>query len=524
MSDWRWVSTLCKWLVICLCLALPHAAAEANDKTAAALDLYPTSVDGRTISSNAPAFFFVRVKAGSLPLTDIRLSVFSNDGVAAAVDGTPSSGSLTSLAADAEHAWKVKVTPVKGVVVAPGALSVHVTVAFQEGKDPVLQRYLFKELKITAPVAPTVPALAEIDFKGTLNALSHERPGQLFVTLTNKHSQTLEVASIEVSTPQFIKATPDKATVTLPYGETKVVRVDIKVEEQIVPGKYPIVVTAAVAAPDGLSSTVVKSQDVEINVLGESDILLKLGVPSLLFLPGVLFLLTWQLLWSFGKTAEQRQAYSMTATNTTFWVIAVALSIGAALAYPKIVFTILKDKRDFLVAYGLIDYMYVFGIAIGGATILFVVWLTAKAAVARWKAFMASQHLPTIDDRPEVIVTKLGRLKRSIVLPRARAAGGPAAELVFVLEPWRDSTSIWIAPPAEMADGPNATAGSRNLMQDIVDGRQSDARSLAPILKEGRNQGWWTIEWQPVGPTIGPRKVLQANWSQLAADRLIVGP
>ena len=154
--------------------------------------------------------------------------------------------------------------------------------------------------------------------------------------MTNKYSQGLEVTDIKISTPRFITAAVAPTRLQIPYGEAGVVAVDVIVAKQIVPGKYPIVVVASLKTANGLSGSVVKSQEIDIGVLGESDLLSKIGAPSMLFLPGVLFLLAWQLLWSIGKTAAERTAYSLPPTVGGFWVVAVAIAFIVARLYPSI--------------------------------------------------------------------------------------------------------------------------------------------------------------------------------------------
>lgn len=517
MSIWRRVASLA------IACALPLVAAQA-DETVAALDVNPAVVAGRTVSDGEPVFFQVRLKAGSQELKDITLSAFSNDGIEAQVV-PPDSATVAALPAKAEQLWKLKVTPAKPGVVAPGALSVNVSVAFKEGQGTPLQRHLFGTLSITAPGAVTMPTLAEIDFKGSLEALSHQRPGQLFVTVVNKYAQALDVTDIMIRTPKFIIATPATTRLQIPYGETGVVAVTVEIADQIVPGKYPVVVVAALKTANGLTGTVVKSQDADIGVLGESDLLSKLGAPSMLFLPGVLFLLAWQLLWSTGKkTAAERQDYPLTPTTGGFWVIAVAIAFVVARAYPWITYVGCKlmrghfgiahgatcPKRDYLVAYGFDDYAYLFALVIASAVVLYLAWL----GLDRLRTWL---NTPNARDQPINTVRKLGRLDLTVQLPRAHPTAGAAGDIVYILDAWREPTLIWIVPPALLTDGPQADDLSRNLMQDIVVGRIPEARRLAPLLQQGLDAQWWEFKWAPVAGIDAPRKVTATGWTELTA-------
>jgi hypothetical protein len=510
MSIWR----LLAGLTAALLLACTTVRA---DEKLASLDLAPSSIAGRTVSDDEPVFFLVRLKAGSQPLSDIALSTFSNDGIEARLE-PPSVAEVATLPANAEQTWKLKVTPVKGGVVAPGALSVQVTVAYKEASgDKLLQRFQFQTLAITAPAAVTVAALADIDFKGSLEALSHERPGQLFVTITNKHSQPLNVTDVKVSTPPFVTATFPTAPFQIPYGGAQVVPVTFQVPDQIVPGKYPIVVVAALKTPGGLPGSATKSQDVEIGVLGESDLLAKIGAPSLLFLPGVLFLLAWQLLWSIGKTAAQRGEYPLVPTSGGFWVVAVAIALIAVYAYPWIAQHTLHQSRDYRVAYGFDDYAYLFALAIGAATACFLAWLGLQWLYAQYKALLLRINTPAATDQPVDVLKKLGRLDLTVQLPRAHPAAGAAGDIVYILDAWREPSLIWIVPPAVLIDGAQADDLSRNLLQDIVAGRIPEARRLVPLLQQGLDARWWSFDWDPVAGIERPRKVTATGWTELPA-------
>jgi hypothetical protein len=511
MSIWRRIAVL----AVAFVLACSTALAEEKTEKPASLDLSPSSIAGRTVTGDEPVYFLVRLKAGSQELSDITLSTFSNDGLEAKPE-PDSSAKVASLPVGAEQTWKVKVTPVKPGVFTPGTLSVQVAVAYREG-DKKLQRNQFQALTITAPGAVTVANLADIDFKGTLTALSEQRPGQLFVTITNKSAQPLEVTNIQVNAPRFITAKPDFKPLQLPFGGVQVVPIAITVADQIVPGQYPLVVVASLKTPSGLSGSAVKAQDVDIAVLGESDILSKIGAPSLLFLPGVLFLLAWQLLWSLNKDKAQRQGYWLVPTAGGFWVVAVALALAAAYAYPWIMQHAFHRPRNYLVAYGFVDYALAFAMSIGAAAVLYPIWLLMKWLKAQYVAWRLRETTPAVTDRPIDIIGKLGRNGQAVTLPRAHPAGGANNEVVYILETWSKSPSIWVVPPARLEDGPQADANSRNVSQNIAAGGIIDAAELHRLLQDGIEAQWWTLTWQAVAGVTTPRSVAETAWTKLPA-------
>jgi len=515
---------------------------------AASLDVSPTSIDGRTVSTAEPLHVRVRLKAGSEELSDVVMSLFSNDGITTTIDGPPSIAGGGQLAANAEHTWMLELKPSKDKVLAPETLSANVTLSFKEGKEAQRQRYLFQTVKITPPSAATTPGLADIDIKGSLDALSHERPRQLFVVVTNKSSQVLNLTDARIHGPNSIdiegpgaKDFQNPADSELPYGGTKLLTYSVTPADQVVPGKYPLVVVVSVAAPDGTTSVIAKTQDIELAVLGESDFLGKIGVPSLLFLPGVLFLFTWQLLWSFGKPQPQRDAYPLAATTGNFWVVAVALSIIFAFAYPKMisylgmvsflekVFHFNTAHRDYLSGYGLRDYLYTFAITMLWACVFYLGWLVLKWLAHLGDAWWLWWITPNINDTPQSILRKLGRLRRTTLLKQAHLAGGNAAERVFILDAWPETDQLWIIPPAVLQPGNGAPEAALDIVQRIQEGRLTDASEILKQLKSGlrwwRPTKWWSIDWRPVANVTRPRKVPTAQWTQLQDEgRFVIVP
>jgi hypothetical protein len=486
------------------------------------LDVNPSTVEGRIVAAAEPIYVQVRLKAGHNDLADVMLSTFSNDHVSATIEGGgPSAATVGRLPAEAEHSWKLRVIPDSGATLAPASLNVHVAVTFKQGKEIARPRYLFQTVKIASPSAVSIAALADVEVKGSLESVSHERPGQMFVIVTNKHSRPVKVTDIQVNASNYL--TPDgpgakefqvPSVSTIGIGEVKVFPFKMTPTEQIVPGKYPVVVVVSLKSPDGVSASTTKTQDIDLTVLGESDLLSKLGVPSLLFLPGVLFLLTWQLLWSHGKDAAARQAYQMTPTSGAFWVIAVVLSIISGIAYP-LAMALFGQKRDYLAAYGLYDYMYVFAGTIVVATVSFGLWRVAQWLGAQIRASIASRFAPNETDSPIDILWKSGQLGVRIMVPLAQ--GTDPAQRFFVMDFWSEASFLWIVPPAVLEVQGDPPTDALNLVQGIAKGEVVDARTLASRLKEGIEKKWWTVQWGTVGAINGPRRVPAASWTVLDA-------
>jgi hypothetical protein len=164
---------------------------------------------------------------------------------------------------------------------------------------------------------------------------------------------------------------------------------------------------------------------------------------------------------------------------------AVVISLITAFVYPRMVLAVSGEQRNYLIAYGLRDYMYVFALTIVSACLAFLLWRLAQWLCAMIKAFAVLMTTPNAQDEPIVILKKLGRLGERVVFRQAHAAGGNANQLVLVLEPWREPAHLWIAPPARLEPAAQTPAAALNFVQQVANGEVTSARQLAKRIKKG---------------------------------------
>ena len=518
-----------------------------------ALEVIPAEVTTRTLPKDTPIAVEVRLKAGDAELSGISLSTFSNDGIVAEL-ARETPAQLAKLPPKSEHSWRLKLTRSIGSVLTDAIL--HIRAEFDVVQKPLeapgpagaggaavpgnatptnmtatapesIHQLIYGIAKIKPLTAITGIELARAEIKGLPESLAHERPGQMFVVVTNQYSSPLTVKDVKSLGPSYIellapdaKDTPPgqqsrKPSLRIAPGQTEAIAYSIKPKSEVVPGKYTLIAAVDVESDDKLAATVMTSaQDINVVVLGESDLLKFLGIPSLLFLPGVLMLITWRFLALRGKSDEAAKKYKPQWNTSEFWVIAVALSLITALIYPWLTVLVLTNSRNFLVAYGLLDYELILGFSLVTSMLAFGVARGARMAWNARKARRLAETAPTTEDTPLQILKKLALLRGENLFQQYAASGNQAARLLR-LEPWSTETEAWFVPRAEIRDFNQNDDQAVDERDRLIHQPPPDAAAVLAKVQEGIQRQWWPEpSWRSEGDVRRPLKVPLAGWSK----------
>jgi hypothetical protein len=343
------------------------------------------------------------------------------------------------------------------------------------------------------------------------------------MVLTNQRDLAVEVTDIRWFGPGFIvlregsadctteNAPPAPATSRslAPY-EQAVLPILVCPEEQIVPGKYNLLASAKVTLDGTVLAALSASQAVEVGVLGESDLLNLLGVPSLLLLPGFLFLITLRILQV--TLVAPVAATTLKPKEADFWAVAIALSLAFAFLYPWATEHLAPEgRRDYLVAYGLRDLVYVYAAAIVLGCLAFFVWRILVWCASLYRAWQLRRCVPQAGDDPVVILGKLVRADSGfgLDLPAAHLQGTPATQQLLVLSPWSKGDTVWLTPPAELRIKDSFTdreesRRANNVLQRLIAAEDIDAATASRLIEDGKAKQWWSVEWVKVGAVDGP--------------------
>jgi hypothetical protein len=486
-----------------LSLAAVLASSSANSaETLPTVTLTPTEISLSRVSVTEPAQIEVTIRAADKELNDIVLTTFSNDRITATL--LEGEAKVTKLGPYAAYAWRLKVMQPHAIILSPAKLHVRIAYDVLDSANTRTHGFAYSDLTILPSTEPKPLELASVEIKGTLPSLSHERVGTLFVIINNKYSRPITVRKIDRDTPNFIKLDPQlsapgqSATVSppfsIPVGEGRIIAYTVTVPDRVVPGTYAAVVSVRVETDDGLTATAIASKDVEVSVVGDA-LLSLIGVPSFLVLPGFLLIISWRILWSLGKTEEQRAKFSLQATSADFWAIAILLSLVSAALYPVLTRLIVGTERNYLISYGFSDFFYVFAFALAIGLLSYLVWRLCVSAYQRYQMRALAKITPSETDDPLMLLDKLAKYKCTIVFQQAKPKEGNEEQRVLVLTPWRDATHVWVAPPVIIEQIDTHDSVGANKLQEIEERKIDNAAEIAPLVRQQVKSGKWKVYW-----------------------------
>jgi hypothetical protein len=237
--------------------------------------------------------------------------------------------------------------------------------------------------------------------------------------------------------------------------------------DSVQPGKHLLVVQVDTEWTQGgqrTAGSLVLNKEFQAGVFGESAILAATGIPSLLLLPGFLFLTGLLLFvkWSWGKTLLE-----LDFKKPPFWYWAITISLVAVWLYPFVTGPLLSvllgratPSRDLVQGYGFNDILMLW---LGAVLLGFIVWAVGSTGVVIYQAIrkaysrrrerldqrLRAMRVPSEDDRPIDALTKLANNGKTLddltrlVYPK----GDPNPQVVFGLPTsFPEEGKTWVAP------------------------------------------------------------------------------
>jgi hypothetical protein len=375
----------------------------------------------------------------------------------------PDSQLLSRLAPHSETSWTF-VFSQAGLDSVAG--SVRLLIDYKQGTDT---KVLAQSIPIKSREPVSIDKYLDAKIETTLEMLDSYHPARINLVLTNKSGRDITL-NIKGSGPDFISFAKGQETCgsngttgashvssgpktdtpgennVLSSSETKRCPVqigayqtavevfEVVAEKRVEPGKYLLSFEIELS-PAGTQVTplrTVKSQVVEVGVLGESTVLKALGVPSFLLLPGSLMLLTVGLLRKYGPRPPSGQAPTemMEPTSPYFWLVSITLSGLMAVLYRAI------SGSWYFVRYGLADVV--------------LVWLFSIALGALWFGawyWLEGRKTPTVDDDPLQVLRKLWWQRMGLTLDRYSIKSDGSGQSVFAIRKHpEEDKKIWVSP------------------------------------------------------------------------------
>jgi len=409
---------------------------------------------------------------------------------------------LASLASQADSYWTLHVDQrTNGLI--PG--NVYLRVKYNTAGTSGVSQVLYATLAVNSRQTDEVSKVVEVVPRTSSTQLNEQRPGQVFLVITNKGNLPITLGQITSSGPGFISGTPDMSKLPpnrqIEARDSAYVPVEIKVIDAVRPGKHLLLFQTPIEwgpTENRQRANVIAQQEFDVGILGESELLTALGLPSFLILPGFLMIVVYGLL---DKRAVMSDSILKNATNAPLWIGAITLSGVMAFLYPVGTRLLSGVKRDYLISYGLGDIIRVWiaSILLGVVAWLFVQWI---------KRLVRYMFKPSIKDKPERLLKKLSWQGLKLELPKFSVNG----KEVFLLQPLRENQeTYWVGPyiniqwlsVEERLKAEQTTFKERVSKQ--LDGDKP--RDLAKSIEEGKRKQFLTADWEKAGGWSGPKEM-----------------
>jgi len=455
-----------------------------------------------TPGENAEVMIVVKNGSGTV-LTRLQLSWLATPGIVV----TCEQSSRASLPANS--VWVQKASIRKNI---DGPLAAKVNFQLQhawQGKDDHLN-VIFRALEIQHRSMETIDKIATIEIKTALTELQEHQQGLLYVIIKNITDIPIRIVQVSGNKPDFIdlQVQPADSLVTLSAQQAYAYVVVLSLRDAFQQGKHLLLLNAKLAWERNgqvFRGNLMSSHQLETGVIGESEILKLIGVPSFLLLPGFLMVMVFMAIWN----RFQQPQITLTAATAKFWLIAITLSLLTAPLYPVIT-DIVGSPRNYLVGYGLFDVVLVwFGSIIAAS----YVCLLILGGITLYKYYQKIRKIPTPYDSPLEILEKLIHLKQNYPLNEATYKKNDKTEKCFVLLEAGDD--VWLAPPIEIKFSEHATGDNRdrfnNEMPKIINWDE-----LLNLLQQAQDEQ--TIEvagWKDL-PSLSIKKPEKKKREQVA--------
>lgn len=300
--------------------AMPRQSSTCTSGTQSispALSAQPTSV---TIGPTESSSIVLTLSAGCEPLCHVSLTLYR--------DGSFTIALIRPFPAELD-AGQVGTSVVmltgRELGLITGSLTGLVTAA-EEGDPP---RQVAAAVSIPVAERPVgLPSLGTLTLPAAPASIDDQHPGVVVVRVTNTTTIPITVDSLRPTSTDSITVTPDKSFTkfTLNPGESQDVDFIAKTSPNFQEGAHSISFQALISTLDGTRSQVlVGDKSVTVSVFGEAQITSAVGAISFLFVPGLLILVVFKLLWE--QRSPRHTLAWLSSKNPEFWVAVITLSL-----------------------------------------------------------------------------------------------------------------------------------------------------------------------------------------------------
>jgi hypothetical protein len=378
------------------------------------IEVIPPSVELPITGEVAETLAVIRNNSEDI-LQNVRLTWFSNINVNVEVNKL----AVRTIPPGGELAWTLKLSQSKNELIT-GKIYLRLDYIVQPRNNrAAISKIVSEAIEVKSREIEKVNEIINVDLKITLETLNDNRSTLSYLILTNQSAVPISVIKILPSGPDFISfnqiyynSGTTQGTLTQPTFVQRILKllslsvnsnsnvsqeepilfepplllqphttysipVEVKAKQRVNPGKHTLIFNIEIQwKQDEATQTgnIIKAQEVEVGVFGESAILELLQVPSLFVLPGFLVLMTIKQLWKSNifRANDEKSELSLEPTNAEFWFFGIIISIVIALLYPLII------GQNYFEEYGLGDIFGVWIFSLGLGAIIFLIWMIMR--------------------------------------------------------------------------------------------------------------------------------------------------
>lgn len=425
-----------------------------------------------------------------------RLSVFSNAGVTVTWKD-----SQVTVPPKTTVSWSISIAPGPDTLL-PGTVQLQVTYGTSPSRTG--DQAVVATLNVNDSGAELIEKLASVNLETTAGPLTDYRSQAAYLQITNNSGREL-TATVTWHGPGFVKIIPQESAgakprgnpatavdVTIPAHDKVLAPFTLKLEGAIEPGKHKLMFETKfrwLSGSQQRTGTLLVPYEITSNILGESEALQLLGIPSFLLMPGALLLMVIAVLRKLGWKISRSEGGSEVPIpsdikSAEFWVLAITLSIIAGF-----IFYLVKG-RTYLSGYSTHDMLQVWAGTVLFGVLAYAAAHLAHAGYVRHRAAIT----PSEQDSPLAVLHKLERTSQGLKLEALELTleGHKHSGFLFG-DRSRERPSYWVLPRIIVKSEPNASPELQKAVDEaITEGKTAD---LVRLLESGIVAGVLQVSW-----------------------------
>jgi hypothetical protein len=351
--------------------------------------------------------------------------------------------------------------------------------------------------------------LLEVRIESSLKLLQEPQTNDIYVVIKNKADFPIVVKSINARKPADIILPNLSGSRVVAPREEMAFKFQISATNRVHPGKHLLLFEVNLAwneegRPE--TGTVLSKYECDVGVLGDSEFLVPVGVPSFLLLPGFLIVIVFAMLWN---VFHKDKPFPWTARSAEFWSLAIIISLLAITIYHI-------RGSNLLEGYGLKD---VYCVWFGSAAVGLVAWVAVESGSFLYRCledYKKDRRTFKPEDGPVEVLRKLARNHSGFLLDCVIVKSSGATPPVFELQKAEGTPPMfWIATQIEVSfdDAPNdITKAERIVTFEGLLKNFTDAGTVASFL-ENKENDWVKAEWVASGTLRGVTQLPQSDRS-----------